>query len=180
MQNHITKIKISKTIKIIIILFLCFLTSIVLFGIVILDQEKSNRFKSINEKAGLHYNYFVKNKYDLLLQLNIPETGIYYITGECFDSKYYLAYKNEINDKNILLTGNTNTQPNGFWGIKIVDYNITETWYSSNKLSIDDLITYSSKEQKKKMKLFESENDKNIIGYYTINLSWEKGKNIIR
>lgn len=42
----------------------------------------------------------------------------------------------------------------------------TETWYSSNKLSIDDLITYSSKEQKKKMKLFESENDKNIIGYY--------------
>ena len=90
MQNHI--INVSKTTKIIICFFSFFLFSIVLFGIVIADHTKHEKLKNINGRAGMHYSYFSKNKNDLFLKLNIPEKGEYYITGECFESSYYLAY----------------------------------------------------------------------------------------
>ena len=164
MQKHI--INVSKTTKIIICFFSFFLFSIVLFGIVIADHTKHEKLKSINGRAGMHYSYFSKNKNDLFLKLNIPEKGEYYITGECFESSYYLAYKNELNDKTILLTGKANTQPNGYWGMKIVDNNITDIWFCENKLSVRDLKEYSSKDQIKKIKLFNSNCDKNIIGHH--------------
>ena len=50
--------------------------------------------------------------------------------------------------------------------MKIVDNNITDIWFCENKLSVRDLKEYSSKDQIKKIKLFNSNCDKNIIGHH--------------
>ncbi|HRR75188.1 MAG TPA: hypothetical protein P5191_00025 [Ruminococcus sp.] len=166
------KKKTSNITRIFILLFLFFIFSILVFGACIIDQIKTDSLKSINERAAYNYRFFNDNKEFVFNKLNIPDTGTYYITGE-EQADYYLVYKNEFIDNDVSFSKDKNGVT-GYWAIKVADNNVCEAWWSSHKLSEDELVPYDFKKQKRKQKFFDRSSDDNIVGYYETRLGIKK------
>lgn len=127
--------------------------------------EKDKRY-SINIDAKNCYNIMsscVQNN-----TLELPEKGTYYMTGECYNYDYYLAYAGDIFEQDTVIFGNAQDKINGYWAIRIDNGVITESWFSNYKLNKKQLRPYSIKEQKKQMHLFDDISKTRMIGYYSV------------
>ena len=100
--------------------------------------------------------------------LELPEKGTYYMTGECYNYDYYLAYAGDIFEQDTVIFGNAQDKINGYWAIRIDNGVITESWFSNYKLNKKQLCPYSIKEQKKQMHLFDDISKTHMIGYYSV------------
>lgn len=139
------------------------------FGIALSGKIKIDKVSSINKKAQNQYMIFAENEDYIFEKLNIPENGIFYITGECHDYEYYLAYAGNLFTRDKVVYGNAKDEINGYWAIKIENGIITETWFSNYLLKESQLISYSIKEQKRQMHLFDTLAETETVGYYSSN-----------
>lgn len=156
----------SRTIKFIKDFFIS-LAIFLFFPIMMISEhvEKDKRYV-INVYAENCYNIMSSCVRDNSLEL--PEKGTYYMTGECYNYDYYLAYAGDIFEQDTVIFGNAQDKINGYWAIRIDNGVITESWFSNYKLNKKQLRPYSIKEQKKQMHLFDDISKTHMIGYYSV------------
>ena len=168
MQDHIDNFKRKRIFKLIIGFILILVIVLLFFAITFSGEIKTDKISSINIKAQTQYKIFEEYTDDILKELNVPEKGTYYITGECYDCEYYLAYAGDILEHDTVVYGNIQDEINGYWAIRIDNGVVTESWFSNYKLNEDQLRPYSIKEQKKQMHLFDKLSKTRMIGYYSV------------
>ena len=120
---------------------------------------------SYNLMAKFHYNAFSPEMIDLSAFVDIPEKGSFYIVGECKDNVSYTAYAGDLFTQDTRLFGKESV-PNSYWGVRIVDGIIMETWASNYPFKTEQLHPYTVEQQKKLVHLFEASERSKIIGYY--------------
>lgn len=163
MKHYISKGK--KVIKGLLVFIICL--SILCIAIVVLVNQHQivGCVTSANASAKTHYTYFTK-----IIKLedfiDVPESGVYVVLGECHDFAQYKAYAGDLFAQDTLLYGKENLSANGYWAIKIENEKIVEAWSSNYPLNKTQLFAYTQEEQCKQIHLFEKFSESKIIGYY--------------
>ncbi len=117
----------------------------------------------LNNKAKNYYCILVNEQIQLVEYIENLSTDQKIIFGESNDLDSIVMY---LNKRKILIYGDEQLQPNSYWAIRIENGNIVNVWSSNYPLKEEQLITYSTNEQRKKMGIFEKLNKTDVIGYY--------------
>lgn len=150
-------------------LAVCFALGCLLLRILYWDMCMKDHARLMNSVAKMHYNYCRKGGFiDLTSILDLPSFGEYFILGECYNVEYYVAYANDFVEQDILLIGNSQTEANGYWAVKVNNGDVVAAWSSHHPLREDQLVKYTFNEQCKQIYFFEELNKSNVIGYYSI------------
>ena len=141
---------------------------IIVIGIVfILLAERSAKASIANLNSEASYTLKYCKTYST--NLGLPDKGEYCIFGESISNEYYLAYAGTPLEKDTLIYGEKQRDPVFYWAVKVEDGVFTSSWVSRNKLTSDQLRSYSYDEQLDQVKLLNLYNTENVIGYYTAN-----------
>jgi len=138
-------------------------------AVMILQNAKYDRVCSANSTAMTCYHYFTNGSIDLSQLTNIPKQGEYYVLGENDSYQNFTAYAGDLFSCDTVLMGNASTSPDIYWAIRIKNGTITELWSSKYQLEETQLRSYTTQEQMKQARFWESPDETRIIGYYSIN-----------
>lgn len=111
MKHYISNGK--KVIKYVLVLIIC-ISLICLAVVVLVNQHQITGYvSSANASAKTHYTYFTK-----IIKLedfiDVPESGVYVVLGECHDFAQYKAYAGDLFAQDTLLYGKENLSANSY------------------------------------------------------------------